>query len=153
MSMKSSTHTAAVVGAVLALAAIPVSGAAAHGGDAHGETHPSKKAVTVKIGTRPAPGGVLVHLKIRGYRWAPEHMSPIHGKGKVIQGEGHGHIYVDGAEKPALMVVGPWTYLPLNAGRHTVRVTLNANDHNEWTWDGKTVQSTIKITVPKDTMG
>jgi hypothetical protein len=137
---------AAVV--VVALSVSPVSAALAHGGEMRADTHAATKAMTVKVSTRPAPGGVLVRLRTTGYRWAPERLSPSHGAGNVTQGEGHGHIYVDGAAKPALLVVGPWTYLPLKAGKHTLRVTLNANDHDEWTWNGKTVQGTTKVTVP-----
>jgi hypothetical protein len=135
----------------LLLAAVLAPAAAPH--EEMGTSHPSAKKITVKASTRPAPGGVLVRLRTVGYRWAPEHLSPIHGKGKVVQGEGHGHFYVDGAKTPTTMVVGPWTYLKLAPGGHRLRVTLNANDHNEWTWHGKTVQSTVKVKVPKPTMG
>jgi hypothetical protein len=117
-----------------------------------GTSHASTTAISVRVQTKPAPGGVLVHAITSGYRFAPEHLSPIHGQGRVVQGEGHGHIYVDGATKPKTMIVGPWTYLGLTPGTHTIRVTLNANDHNEWTWKDKVVASSIRVTVPKESM-
>ena len=137
----------------LAIACCALAGAGGASAAAQAEmpvTHPSSKAITIKVSTQPAPAGVLVHAVTTGYRFAPEHLSPIHGEGKVVQGEGHGHIYVDGAAAPKLMIVGPWTYLPLKPGKHTIRVTLNANDHNEWTWSGKTVQDSVKVTVPAE---
>jgi hypothetical protein len=80
-------------------------------------------------------------------REVPLRRAPIHGKGKVVQGEGHGHIYVDGEEAPTLMIVGPWTYLPLDPGMHMLRVALNANDHNPWLWKGKAVEVMAGVRV------
>lgn len=125
-------------------------GSASH--DPMGTTHASKKRIAVRVETKPAPRGVLVHAITTGYRFAPERLSPVHGKGNVVQGEGHGHVYVDGAKTPKTMIVGPWTYITLTPGRHTVRVTLNANDHNEWTWQGMVVEATTRVTVPKGSM-
>ena len=138
----------AVLAALLLTAALPSVAAAAHD-PMMSVSHPSTKKITVSATTRPAPSGVLLHLRTTGYRWAPQHMSPTHGKGQVVQGEGHGHVYLDGATTPLTMVVGPWTYLKLTPGRHTLRITLNANDHNPWTWKGKPVQTTITVRVAK----
>jgi hypothetical protein len=131
-----------------ATAALAVSGPAlAHHPGHEGEPVKALKGTKLSVSTRPAPGGVLVHARTRHFRWAPEHMSPVHGEGKVIRGEGHGHIYVDGATMPTLMIVGPWTYLPLQPGKHTVRVTLNANNHEEYQLHGHTVQDTVHVTI------
>jgi hypothetical protein len=109
--------------------------------------HEASDGMAVKLTTRPAPGGVLVRLRTRRFRWAPEHLSPVHGEGRFVPGEGHGHIYVDRSVMPAIMVVGPWTYLRLEPGRHLLRVTLNGNDHLVYRRNGRPVQDSVSATV------
>lgn len=137
--------------AVLATSAALLAGSISASADpdpAHHEaTHQAPAGMSVQLTTKPAPGGVLVRLKTRGLTWAPEHMSPVHGKGRYVPGEGHGHIYVDGAKQPATMVVGPWTYLKLAPGRHTLRAALNGNDHLGYRRNGRAVQDVERVLV------
>ena len=144
------TRSVALGSAAAALAVGGGISAWAHAGEGHPVAAPKK--MKVSMSTRPAPSGVLVHLVTRGFRWAPEHMSPVHGEGKVVKGEGHGHIYVDGAEMPATMVVSDWTYLKLDPGKHTLRVTLNADNHEEYQRSGKPVQDSVSVKVPAASM-
>lgn len=151
--MKTKVRTPTVTAVLAAAMALLVAGgglvARAHAGE---ETHPAPKGMSVKVTTRLAPSGVLVHLKTRKFRWAPEHLSPVHGQGQFISGEGHGHVYVDASTTPATMVVGPWTYLRLEPGRHTLRVTLNGNDHLEYRRNGHAVQDSVSVTIPEAAM-
>jgi hypothetical protein len=115
----------------------------------HGEEgHHAPNGMSVKLTTRPAPGGILVRLHTRKLMWSPEHLSPVHGKGKFTSGEGHSHIYVDGSKTP-IIIVGPWTYLALMPGHHTLRVTLNGNDHLEYRHNGHAIQDRESITVAR----
>lgn len=148
--MRSQLRWASLLIASLAILATAGAGTALGHDDPGGEGHAAGKGVSISVETRPAPGGVLLHVSTRKFRWAPEHLSPIHGQGHVVAGEGHAHAYVDGAKMPAVMVVGPWTYLRLDPGRHTLRVTLNANDHNEWRRNGKPIQDTVTVDIPEE---
>jgi hypothetical protein len=88
-----------------------------------------------------AKGGWNLRVNTDNFAWAPEHAS-----GEAIPGEGHGHVYVDG--KKVARLYGPWYYLSptgLSKGRHTVTVTLNANDHTAYAIDD--VQITESFTV------
>lgn len=63
--------------------------------------------------------------------------------------EGHAHIYVNGVK--FARVYSSWFYLPADAltpGENDVSVTLNANDHGEWTVNGVPVSSTVKAFTP-----
>ena len=63
--------------------------------------------------------------------------------------EGHAHIYVNGVK--IARVYSSWYHLSddfLNPGENEVSVTLNANDHSEWTVNGIPVASTVKVVMP-----
>ena len=45
----------------------------------------------------------------------------------------------------------PWIALPaLEPGMRTIRVTLNTNDHRDYTWNGKPVEASIEVHVEAD---
>lgn len=139
--------------AVMTLAAAGANAgvASAQHGDAHGAPVEATKNMKLTVSTRPAPGGVLVRARTRGFRWAPEHLSPVHGEGEVVRGEGHGHVYLDGSDMPTIMVVSEWTFLRLKVGKHRLRVTLNANNHEEYQRAGKAIEDTVRVTMPAPT--
>lgn len=63
--------------------------------------------------------------------------------------EGHAHIYVNGVK--LARVYSNWYHLSgasLAPGENEVRVTLNANDHSEWTVNGVPISSTVKVFTP-----
>ncbi|PIB24548.1 hypothetical protein BFP76_04960 [Amylibacter kogurei] len=63
--------------------------------------------------------------------------------------EGHAHIYVNGVK--LARVYSNWYHLSgasLALGENEVRVTLNANDHSEWSVNGITISSTVKVFTP-----
>ncbi len=88
-------------------------------------------------------GGVNVYIMTENWRWAPENVNTEH-----IPGEGHAHVYVDGEK--INRVYGSHYYIKdVEAGEHVIRVSLNTNEHNEFTVDGTLVEATQTITVEK----
>lgn len=65
---------------------------------------------------------------------------------EAVQGQGHAHLYVDGDK--ITRIYGNWFYLAeMDPGQYEVRVTLNADDHSEWTINGVPVESRKVLTV------
>jgi hypothetical protein len=104
---------------------------------------PTGKPPSVRLEVTADPdSGWNVHLITANFRFAPERAG-----GEVRTGEGHAHLYVDGAK--VARVYGPWHHLPADpvpAGKHTLKAELNANDHGPWVVDGKPVAATTTLT-------
>lgn len=80
-----------------------------------------------------------LHLIVENFVFAPESVS-----GPAKFGEGHAHVYVD--DVLLGRAYGPWYHLPqLKPGQHTVYVTLNHNDHSEYSIAGKTIGAELRI--------
>ena len=101
------------------------------GGQEHGmhlgkpvSVPPGPGAPTLKITVHRDPeAGWNLHVMTTAFRFAPENASKAH-----VAGEGHAHVYVNGAKVSRLY--GPWLHLgKLPAGKAEVKVTLNTNDH------------------------
>jgi hypothetical protein len=87
-----------------------------------------------------AKSGWNVTVATEEFAFTPEDVN-----GENVVGEGHAHLYVDG-EKVARLY-GPYFHYPVDFdGTKTFRVTLNANDHSEYTVDGQPVEATVKVT-------
>lgn len=129
--------------ALLVLACGPVAAGetAAHAGHHHGSiaADPAHApGVQIKAG-KDTMAGWNVHIVTTHFQFAPEHVNQAHQAG-----EGHAHIYVDGHK--VARVYGPWFHLEnQEPGRHEVRVTLNANTHDELTLNGKTIDAVAVI--------
>lgn len=94
--------------------------------------------ISVEV-TQDAVGGYNVHLSTENFVFAPENAS-----GEHVDGQGHAHIYVDGVKVGR--VYSEWYHLgDLDAGDHTVRVTLNTNDHMEYSFDGQVVSDSVEV--------
>jgi hypothetical protein len=101
-------------------------------------------AVDLQVRSDPKTGWNL-QVETSDFAWAPQNAST-----EPVMGEGHAHLYVDGTKLGRLY--GEWYYLGgLPEGDHEVRVTLNANDHSDYTWDGQVIQDVETITVPPGT--
>jgi hypothetical protein len=86
-------------------------------------------------------GNFNLHLVTTGFEFAPE-MTSMEPK----FGQGHAHVYVDH------VLIGraysEWFHIPkLRPGRHTLYVTLNGNDHKEYSIAGKSIDGSIELTV------
>ncbi len=66
--------------------------------------------------------------------------------GEHVQGEGYGQLYIDG-EKITRMYA-PWFQVSdLSPGMHTVRVSLNTNQHNPYSWNDEPVEGSVTVHV------
>jgi len=83
--------------------------------------------------------GWNIQIETSNFSFAPEHASNVHEPG-----EGHAHLYING--KKIARMYGPWIHVPeLLKARNTIKVTLNTNDHQTITVDGKPVEKSIKL--------
>ena len=124
-----------------------------HGAEAHdsddGHGHhaatieaPDLMSVAVSV-TADSLAGANVQIMTEGFTFSPENVNGAH-----VAGEGHAHIYVDGEK--ITRVYTPWHHLgDIEPGEHEIRVTLNANSHEEYTFNGSKVQATSIVTVPE----
>ena len=126
-------------------------GGHAHGGDSHGnmaamshdEAIALDDAVSVALEADvDDDGGVNVRILTDNWRWSPENVNGAH-----IAGEGHAHIYADGVKLNR--VYGPRYHIGgLEAGEREIRVTLNANSHNELRVNGEPLEAALTVNVP-----
>jgi hypothetical protein len=85
-----------------------------------------------------------VHIMTENFAFAPGKVGSSH-----VFGEGHAHVFVDDVK--ISRAYGPWYHLPrLDPGTHTIRVTLNTNDHREYAVNGETIAATQTVTVAED---
>lgn len=109
------------------------------------EVGPGDAVPTVTLSIEPDfKSGWNIHIETTNFRFAPEHAN-----GEHVPGEGHAHLYVDGRKVTRLY--DDWYYLPsLPPGRHTVRVTLNTNDHYDYAVDGESIAAETTVEVGND---
>ena len=82
-----------------------------------------------------------LHIGVTGFAFAPEAVNGPH-----VPGQGHAHIYVNDIK--IARAYGPWIQLSaLPKGTHTVRVTLNANDHSQLATGGIPIEASTEITI------
>jgi len=85
--------------------------------------------------------GRNLEIITENFRFAPEHAGS-----ENVAGEGHAHLYIDG--KKIARVYGPWFYIPEpGPGTHSVRVTLNANSHQDFVVGNQVIEDTENFTV------
>ncbi len=120
-------------------------GASSHHHDGQVEAG-SAMAVAVQAEVDPVSG---INLRIipEGFTFSPESVN-----GEHIDGEGHAHVYVDGVKLSR--VYTPWLHLDgLEPGRREISVTLNANNHDAYVWNGAAVEAAAQVTVPEPEEG
>ena len=126
-------------------------GGNAHGGGSHGDmaamSHDEPIALDGDVSVAleadvDEDGGVNVRIITENWRWSPENVNGAH-----IAGEGHAHIYADGVKLNR--VYGPRYHIAgLEAGERELRVTLNANPHNELRVNGEPLEASLRVNVP-----
>ena len=80
-----------------------------------------------------------LRIDTENFVFAPENVNSAH-----VSGEGHAHLYIDG--KKIGRVYGPWLHLgDLGEGEREIRVTLNANSHEQLAVDGQAIEKTVII--------
>ena len=119
-----------------------------HADDSHEDAHDAQIAaedpISVSISLEPdALTGANLTLVTEGFTFTAEGVNKPH-----VPGEGLAHVYVNGVKVGRLY--GPSMHLDkMKAGTNEVRVTLNANTHEEYTWNGQPVAATATIHVEK----
>ena len=124
------------------------SGGEEHDGVSSGDDHhektieaPADLSVAVEA-TLDAVSGVNLKITTTGFTFAPEHAS-----GEHVPGEGHAHVYVDGVKDNR--VYGDYYHLSgLDPGERSIRITLNANSHEQYAKGEHPVEATTTIVVP-----
>lgn len=103
---------------------------------------PADAAPSISLSTVPnGNGGHILLLTTQNFRFAPENVDGPH-----ITGEGHAHLYING-EKIGRMYGNAYDLGALPAGTHQVRVTLNANNHAEYTSAGVPIAAETTLTI------
>lgn len=89
------------------------------------------------------PNHFNLEIKTENFRFAPENISESH-----VPNTGHAHVYVDDAL--ISRSYGSWYHLNrLKPGNHTIRVTLNTNQHDEYATSNGTIEDTVEVNVPR----
>jgi hypothetical protein len=129
---------------------------AGHDHAAHGEPHDDTgpvaydhtalldgPAATVSVTALPdGPGALNLHVVPTGMTFAPDAVNTDH-----VPGEGHAHVYVNGVKEAR--IYGNWIHLSgLPSGPATLRVTLNANSHEQLSHNGKAIETVQEIVIP-----
>ncbi|MCA9352134.1 hypothetical protein KC866_01970 [Patescibacteria group bacterium] len=112
-----------------------------HAGDEHMHEQrdvTSPTIPTLDVSVYPdSKSGYNIHIITDNFTWTPERVNT-----DPVENEGHAHLYINN-EKVA-RIYGPWFHLDdhhLVPGKpNTMRVTLNTNDHAEWSVEGNTIE-------------
>ena len=110
--------------------------------DPHAATIEAPQDMSVSVDVTPdALSGLNLRIHTTGFDFSPQNVD-----GQHVQGEGHAHVYVDG-EKIG-RVYGPHYYLDhVEPGERTIRVSLNANSHEEYAQGNHPVEAVTSVTV------
>lgn len=101
------------------------------------DTH-EHSVVTAWTGPEPTIGITLkddvdgahnLFVDVTGFSFTPQDVNT-----EAQQGTGHAHVYQDGVK--ITRIYSPWTHLEGLESGATLRVTLNANDHTAWGYNG-----------------
>ncbi len=112
----------------------------------HSDTHHGPMEVTenipsVKLVVHEDPmSGWNLEIITTNFAFAPEGASKDH-----VPGKGHAHLYLNGHKMTRLY--SNWFHVPeLDPGEHTLMVTLNSNNHRDYTVNGKNIMAMAKVT-------
>lgn len=94
--------------------------------------------------TEDSKSGWNIVLNTSNFKFTPENV----GK-ENVEGEGHAHLYVDG-EKVARLYGNFYHYDGKFEGTKKFKVTLNSNDHSEYSKDGKIIEAIVDVTHKHD---
>lgn len=85
---------------------------------------------SIAINLLPEHGGAFnLFVDVSGFTFAPQDVNQA-----SEQGTGHIHVYQDGVKIGRFY--SPWAHLVGLKSGSTIRVTLNANDHTAWGFNG-----------------
>ena len=115
-----------------------------HGGHKHGKIEIARGEAVPTVDVvvhKDAKKGWNVEAKVNNFEFAPEKVNTA-----PQSGEGHAHLFVNG--KKITRLYSSWYYLDnLKPGENQIKVTLNANNHADWTSNGKVIEDTEIVQV------
>ena len=83
--------------------------------------------------------GWAINVEVVNFSFSPETVNQNNVKNK-----GHGHLYIDGEKITRLY--SDWIYLDqLPRGKHSLKVTLNSNQHQQLVRNGKPITAEVRI--------
>lgn len=95
----------------------------------------SAPSLSVELIEDPMSGWNL-HVLTEAFQFTPENAGAAHA-----MNEGHAHVYVDGVKIARLY--GDWMHIAALPDAAEVSVTLNTNDHQTYSVDGKAISAAI----------
>ncbi len=106
------------------------------------EVDTSKPVPTVTLlATKDSKDGYNLQLVTENFTFTPENVG-----GAPVANEGHAHLFVNGNKVARLY--GDWFSLSsshLKEGENIIEVSLNANDHSEWTVEGQHIGAEVTV--------
>lgn len=125
----------------VAYVTVPEPGDAAMHHDDGGIEAAGLMSVDFRLEADPLGGANLFVTEVAGFVFGPERAG-----GEHVDGQGHAHVYVNGVKVGRLY--GAAFHLGAMAeGMNEVRVSLNANSHQPYIWDGMAVEATASIDI------
>ena len=109
----------------------------------HSETYevpPNKPVPMVDLSiSQDTKSGWNISVDFQNFTLTPENVNGAH-----VDNEGHAHLWVDGEKITRLY--GPNYYLgDLSEGQHEISVTLNTNNHADYTLNGEVISDTVFV--------
>lgn len=98
----------------------------------------AKPELNIQV-TADSSGGWNLYIDAKNFSFTPEKIDQA-----PSANEGHAHLYIDGFKMAR--IYSNWYHIKaLTAGEHTVRITLNANDHSPWQYQGQPLEASTTI--------
>lgn len=117
-------------------------GAESSGEDHHAKTIEAPPGMSVSVTATPDDeSGANLSITTAGLTFAPNKVDQPH-----VPGEGHAHVYVDGV-KLGRVFANDHYISDLDPGERTIRITLNANSHEQYAIDGHPVEATTTVVI------
>ncbi len=126
----------------------PAHHGAGHAGMDHAMAHDTPievdaaTAPELAVAVTPDPmAGYNLNVQVENFEFSPEQASLAHA-----DGQGHAHVYVNGAKLARLYA--SWMHIDaLPEGEVTIDVTLNSNNHQPFAVDGKVIKASTTLVV------
>ena len=103
---------------------------------------PESEAPSVNLEVEEDPmmaGNYILNIQTENFEFAPNSVSSDH-----VLGEGHAHVFVNDVK--ISRAFGSYYHLPkLKPGTHTIMVTLNTNEHEEYAVNGESISDSTTV--------
>ncbi len=120
---------------------VPESGEGMHHDGPESVEADNSMSVAFRVEPDAVKGANLFITDTQGLTFAPQNAGNDH-----VSGEGHAYVYVNGV-KIARLYGNAFQLEQLAEGNNEVRVTLNANSHAPYIWNGQPVETTVAIHI------